>query len=329
MKSKKNKGKSNLVQNIGNMIIFLKILLFIDVMNICTSNAMSADKKLSLSEESKEMFYHAYNSYMKYAFPADELMPLSCKGRFRDHGPSLNDVNDAFGNFSLTLIDSLDTLLIMGDIKEFEDAIKLVINSVSFDADVVVTTFETNIRVVGGLLSAHILAKTVQELPNNKNSKYLYWYEDELLKMALNVGNRLLPAFDSQSSLPHRRINLKNGMKSNDLLNLKETCTACAGSMILEFAALSRLSGNPEFEKKADLAMDVIWEARNPNTNLVGSVINVETGDWVKKEASIGGGTDSYYEYVAKAYLLLGDTKYLDRWNKHYSAIMSYIGKVI
>ena len=117
-------------------------------------------------------------------------------------------------------------------------------------------------------------------------------------------------------------------MNSNNLLNFQETCTACAGSMILEFMALSRLSGSSEFEKKANRAMDVIWDARNPNTNLVGSVINVETGSWVKKEASIGGGTDSYYEYLAKGYLLTNNSNYLDRWNAHYSAIMNFIVKV-
>ena len=117
-------------------------------------------------------------------------------------------------------------------------------------------------------------------------------------------------------------------MNSNDLLNFHETCTACAGSMILDFVALSRLSGNSEFEKKANRAMDVIWDSRKANTNLVGSVINVETGGWVKKEASIGGGTDSYYEYLAKGYLLTNDSNYLDRWNAHYSGIMNFIGKV-
>ena len=98
--------------------------------------------------------------------------------------------------------------------------------------------------------------------------------------------------------------------------------------MILEFAALSRLSGNPVFKEKAEKAMDVLWASRNPQSNLVGSVINVQTGSWVKKEAGIGGGIDSYYEYLAKAYLLLGEPKYLERWNTHYAAIMDLIGKV-
>ena len=58
------------------------------------------------------MFIHAYDSYMKYAYPADELMPLSCKGRFRGVETNRGDVDDALGNFSLTLVDTLDTLVV-------------------------------------------------------------------------------------------------------------------------------------------------------------------------------------------------------------------------
>ena len=99
--------------------------------------------------EAEDMFYHAYNAYMDNAFPADELMPLSCKGRFRGREPSRGDIDDAMGNFSLTLIDSLDMLVVVGDLKEFESAVRKVIQTVKFDTDVVVSVFETNIRIIG------------------------------------------------------------------------------------------------------------------------------------------------------------------------------------
>ncbi|XP_023336355.1 ER degradation-enhancing alpha-mannosidase-like protein 3 [Eurytemora carolleeae] len=95
--------------------------------------------------------------------------------------------------------------------------------------------------------------------------------------------------------------------------------------MILEFAALSRLSGESVFEEVASKAMDYLWTARNRQSNLVGAVLNVNTGDWVRRESGVGAGIDSYYEYVAKAYVLLGEDKYLDRWNTHYSAVMKYM----
>jgi hypothetical protein len=48
-------------------------------------------------EESRDMFYHAFNAYMDNAYPADELMPLSCKGRFRGREPNRGDIDDALG----------------------------------------------------------------------------------------------------------------------------------------------------------------------------------------------------------------------------------------
>ncbi len=95
--------------------------------------------------------------------------------------------------------------------------------------------------------------------------------------------------------------------------------------MILEFAALSRLSGESVFEEKASHAMDVLWSSRHRQSNLVGNVVNIHSGDWVRRDSGVGAGIDSYYEYVAKAYVLLGDDKYLERWQTHYDAIMKYL----
>ena len=67
-------------------------------------------------------------------------------------------------SFSLTLVDSLDTLVVMGDIEEFDRALRLVVRDVSFDNDVVVSVFETNIRMVGGLLSGHVLAEHLNQV---------------------------------------------------------------------------------------------------------------------------------------------------------------------
>eukprot|EP00095_Tigriopus_kingsejongensis_P009960 maker-scaffold17_size721972-snap-gene-1.25 protein:Tk09960 transcript:maker-scaffold17_size721972-snap-gene-1.25-mRNA-1 annotation:"er degradation-enhancing alpha-mannosidase-like 3" len=283
---------------------------------------MSNEERRQLRDESRDMFYHAYNAYLENAFPADELMPLSCRGRFRGVEPDRGDIDDALGNFSLTLVDSLDTILIMGDIAEFEHGVKLVIEHVSFDHDIVVSVFETNIRIVGGLLASHVLTEFVQ----NRYGE-MSWYKGELLNMALDIGYRLLPAFNSSTGLPHPRVNLRYGIKSNKIRHVGETCTACAGTMILEFAALSRLTGEPIFEEKASRAMDVLWSARNRMSNLVGNVLNINTGDWVRRDSGIGAGIDSYYEYVAKAYVLLGEDKYLTRWQTHYSAIMKYLGQ--
>ena len=64
------------------------------------------------------------------------------------------------------------------------------------------------------------------------------------------------------------------------------TCTACAGTMLLEFAALSRATGNPEYEARAHRAMEVLWQRRHLGHNLVGTTINVHNGEWTRKGAA-------------------------------------------
>ncbi|VVC96952.1 unnamed protein product [Leptidea sinapis] len=285
-----------------------------------TVQRMTKEERINLREESRRMFYHAYHAYMDNAYPADELMPLSCKGRLRGVTPTRGDLDDVLGNFSLTLVDSLDTLAVMGDFSEFSRALKLVIKDVSFDHDIVISVFETNIRMLGGLLSAHVLAMALKhDIPT------LQWYNGELLDMAEDLGRRLLPAFNTSTKIPHGRVNLRHGIKG--LSESSETCTACAGTMILEMAALSRLTGNPIFEQKAHRAMDGLWNIRHRTSDLMGTVFNIHSGDWVRKDSGVGAGIDSYYEYCLKAYILLGDEKYLARFNRHYNAIMKYISR--
>ncbi|XP_055308120.1 ER degradation-enhancing alpha-mannosidase-like protein 3 isoform X2 [Sitodiplosis mosellana] len=292
--------------------------------SILPTNNMSNKEKSELKEEALEMFYHAYRSYMDNAYPADELMPLSCQGRYRGVTPSRGDMDDVLGNFSMTLVDTLDTLVIIGDYDEFEHAVKLVIDNVKFDHDIIVSVFETNIRMVGGLLSAHVLSEYIRKNEQGEDA-HMKWYRGQLLEMAKELGYRLLPAFNTTTGIPHARINLKHGMKSDELKNSRETCTACAGTMLLEFAALSRLSGEPVFETKAHAAMDALWKIRHRGSDLMGTVMNVHSGDWVRRDSGVGAGIDSYYEYCLKSYVLLGDGRYLDRFNKHYAAVMKYI----
>ncbi|XP_057583303.1 ER degradation-enhancing alpha-mannosidase-like protein 3 isoform X5 [Hippopotamus amphibius kiboko] len=301
-------------------------LCLLSATSVWTAGAapMSREEKQKLGNQVLEMFDHAYGNYMEHAYPADELMPLTCRGRVRGQEPSRGDVDDALGKFSLTLIDSLDTLVVLNKTKEFEDAVRKVLRDVNLDNDVVVSVFETNIRVLGGLLGGHSLAIMLKE-----KGEYMQWYSDELLQMAKQLGYKLLPAFNTTSGLPYPRINLKFGVRKPEARTGTETdtCTACAGTLILEFAALSRFTGATIFEEYARKALDFLWEKRQRSSNLVGVTINIHTGDWVRKDSGVGAGIDSYYEYLLKAYVLLGDDSFLERFNTHYDAIMRYISQ--
>ncbi|KAF7232634.1 hypothetical protein EG68_08520 [Paragonimus skrjabini miyazakii] len=304
------------------MEVFRPLFVVITVLGLIFSSAtgFSVTEKHNVKAQIKEMFLHGYISYKENAFPADELMPLSCKGRARNVETSRGDVDDALGNFSLTMIDTLDTLFLFDELDEFEHAVRAVVDSVSFDSDIEVSVFETNIRILGGLLGAHISSLEVQKA----NHSRMKWYSDELLQMAIDIGNRLIPAFNTSTGIPLPRVNLRYGCEK---LKRKEihTCTACGGTMILEFAALSRLTGNPIYEDKAARAMAALWKQRNRHSDLMGRVINVHSGDWVRRESGIGAGIDSYYEYLLKAFVLLGEPVYLHRFHTHYEAIKRYV----
>lgn len=107
--------------------------------------------------------------------------------------------NGVTGNFSLTLIDTLDTFVVLNDRAGFEDAVHKIIDWVSFDVDTRPQLFETTIRVLGSLLSGHLFASRTGPFQ-------LSWYRGELLTMAHDLGQRLLPAFSTPTGLPFARV---------------------------------------------------------------------------------------------------------------------------
>ena len=98
--------------------------------------------------------------------------------------------------------------MVLNDRTGFEDAVRKVIHEVSFDVDTKPQIFETNIRVLGGLLSAHIFAnRTGQPF-------YLPWYQGELLSMAQDLGERFLPAFSTPTGIPYARVSDTDSLES-------------------------------------------------------------------------------------------------------------------
>ena len=280
---------------------------------------MSRTHQAALLEDVRSLFYHGFGSYMDHAFPEDELRPLSCRGSGSDRANSENlGINDVCGDYSLTLIDSLDMLPIMGDQIEFERAVRAVIETVTFDVNSKVQIFEVTIRILGGLLSAHQYAT----LPHLNAT--IKGYNNELLELALDLGQRLLPAFESPTGIPYPRINLKYGMHGILANATTETCAAGAGSLLLEFALLSRLSGQSIFEAVAKRAFKAIWD-RRLDLGLVGNTIDASTGLWTNAFTSVGAGVDSFYEYALKAWILFGDEFYLSVWEQSQQSIAEFV----
>jgi mannosidase alpha-like ER degradation enhancer 2 len=160
------------------------------------------------------------------------------------------------------------------------------------------------------LLSSHLLSYKVPLIDLDSD-----WPCDgPLLKLAVDVAKRLLPAFDTATGLPYGTVNLKYGVPQEETT---VTCTASCGTFLLEFGVLSRLTGDPVFEDTALRATAALWDRRS-TTGLVGNHIDVASGNWVALEAGIGGNIDSYYEYLLKGSILFSRPNLLHQFKEYY-----------
>ena len=262
------------------------------------------------------MFYHGFDSYMNYAYPLDELDPIGCKGRGPDLArPENININDVLGNYSLTLIDSLDTLAIIGDHKRFEQNVKLLVETVDFDQPHSVNLFEATIRVLGSLLSVH------QLISANLYGK-IASYNNEVLSLAENLATRLLNAFENGNLLPAPRVRLDGGQVHTS--NTTDTTTASVTSLILEFGTLSRLTGNNTYIDLARAATDRVWGLRSTATGLFPTGLDSITGEVTNSMSGTGAGSDSAVEYMLKSYIMFGREIDFSRYTEAMSAIKKY-----
>jgi mannosidase alpha-like ER degradation enhancer 2 len=266
------------------------VLLLFLVLAACTKSGDDAPSR-EMADRVRGECLHAWNNYERYAWGHDALKPLS-KTPHDWYGQSL----------LMTPVDALDTLILMKLDAEADKARALITTELSFDRDIYVKNFEITIRLLGGLLSSY-------QLTGDKR----------LLELAEDLGNRLLPAFNSPTGLPYVYVNLRTGQVRDPISNPAET-----GTLLLEFGTLSKLTGKSVFYDKAKRALVETYKRRSA-IGLVGSSINIETGAWVDPDSHISGGIDSYYEYLWKCWLLFGDKECLEMWNASIPAMQKYL----
>ncbi len=266
------------------------ILIFLLLLLPFSASAQQRDTK-RLAAEVKTEFLHAWNGYKKYAWGHDDLKPLS-KTHHDWYSQSL----------LMTPVDALDTMIIMGLKEEADTTREYIVENLSFDKDISVQNFEITIRLLGGLLSSY-------QLTGDKR----------LLRLAEDLGNRLLPVFASPTGMPYRYVNLKTGAVRAPVSNPAET-----GTLLIEFGTLSKLTGKAIFYDKAKRALVETYRRRSP-IGLVGEWINVETGEWTNRDSHISGAIDSYYEYLLKCWRLFGDRECRNMWLESNRAIQKYL----
>ncbi|KAF4356132.1 hypothetical protein F8388_012282, partial [Cannabis sativa] len=330
-----SKLNATMVPNKSLKWVILLLLISISLLQVSSSdqNHVYATKKRRMREKVRRMFYHAYDNYMNHAFPHDELKPLT--KTFTDSLSELGNLRlehlpQDYSGSALTLIESLSSLVIMGNNTEFERAIIWLSGNLKFNVDARINLFECNIRVLGGLVSAHMLAT------DSTNRLVQGAYKNQLLILAEDLGKRLLPAFDTPTGLPYAWINLKITGYMTLCINAKfcgqygvmenettETSTSGCGSLILEMGALSRLTGNPRYESAALRALRKLWSMRS-SLNLFGTTLDVITGEWIEHSSGIGAGVDSFYEYLFKAHIVFGKEEFWKMFHSAYVAVQKY-----
>jgi len=253
--------------------------------------SLSDINKYEYAEQVKQEFLHSWNAYKKYAWGQDQLKPLSKTFR-----------NWYDESLLMTPVDAFDTMILMGLTEEASETKELIINKLSFDKNFFVQNFELTIRLLGGLISAY-------QLDGDKI----------FLNLAEDIGNRLLPVFNSKTGMPYRYVNLKSGELRDSINNPAEI-----GTLMLEFGMLSKLTGNPVYYNKAKHAITEVYKRRS-EIGLVGTQINIETGEWLNTETHISGMIDSYYEYLIKAYLLFDDKDFKNMYDESIKSVNKYL----
>nr|CAA57962.1 alpha 1,2 mannosidase [Drosophila melanogaster] len=232
----------------------------------------------------KEMMEHAWHNYKLYAWGKNELRPLSQ----RPHSASI------FGSYDLgaTIVDGLDTLYIMGLEKEYREGRDWIERKFSLDnISAELSVFETNIRFVGGMLTLY--AFTGDPLYKEK---------------AQHVADKLLPAFQTPTGIPYALVNTKTGVAKNyGWASGGSSILSEFGTLHLEFAYLSDITGNPLYRERVQTIRQVLKEIEKPK-GLYPNFLNPKTGKWGQLHMSLGALGDSYYEYLLKAWLQSGQT---------------------
>ncbi|KAJ5584230.1 uncharacterized protein N7459_004030 [Penicillium hispanicum] len=247
----------------------------------------------------KEAFLHAWNGYKDHAWLRDEVSPKT------------GGYADSFSGWGATLVDSLDTLVIMGLDEELDLALGA-LDRIDFTTtmDNQVNVFEIIIRYMGGFLAAHDLT----------NGKYPI-----LLKKAEELGEMIFNAFDTHNRMPQMRWDWTKSAQRQEILPSERTSLAEMGSLTVEFTRLSQISQDPKYFDAVQRITDTLEQNQN-ETRIPGlwpMFVDADGLNFDSAEFTLGGGADSTYEYLPKEHILLGAQT--DQYQKMYGQAIESI----
>ena len=194
------------------------------------------------------------------------------------------------------IVDSLDTLMIMNLTTRLSDARQWLVKNLTYDQDQDVNAFETTIRMLGGLLSAHYLSTQLPDASSERDHIYL--------SKAVDLADRLLAAYDSGSGIPYASVNLakREGIRSH--ADGGASSTAEAATVQLEMKYLSVITGDDIYWHKAERVMEVL-DSNGAKDGLVPIYVHPDTGRFRHKTIRLGSRGDSYYGVSAWSFRML------------------------
>ncbi|SCU82779.1 LAMI_0C00870g1_1 [Lachancea mirantina] len=274
--------------------------------------------ELSKSAQIEQVFLESWLDYKNNAWGADVYGPISRQNS--------NIYGSADKPLGWIIVDTIDTLMLMQNStqtfgKEFDEELQdvenWVANVLDYDIDVYVSVFETTIRMLGGLLSAHYLSN---ELKIGNSTVYL--------EKAIDLADRLMPAFETPTGIPYSSINLHTGEALKNHVDDGASSTAEFTTLQLEFKHVSFLTGDNKYWLAAEKVYKPLYEENDLISSFHGLVPIYTYPDSAKFRGTnirLGSRGDSFYEYLLKQYLQTKEQLYYDLYRESMEGVKKYL----
>ncbi|KAJ9161957.1 alpha-1,2-Mannosidase [Coniochaeta hoffmannii] len=249
-----------------------------------------------------EAFELSWDAYSRYAWGYDEFHPIAKTGKMM-----------APKGLGWIIIDSLDTMMLMNLTSRLTHAREWISTSLTWEQDQDVNTFETTIRMLGGLLSAHYLSTEYPDMAPIPDDDPGTPGDDLYIEKAKDLADRLVAAFDTESGVPFASVNIGQFKGIPSHADGGASSTAETTTLQLEFKYLAKLTGEKMYWDRVEKVMQVV-DDNGAKDGLVPIYINTN-GQFRGSNIRLGSRGDSYYEYLIKQYLQTNETVYEDMWN--------------